>query len=485
MIFHRANITVVGPRSPVFNTFGGSNHAMTGTMKTNLHLAGWLAAALCAAAPGAGAQAVQDVQPQQFPGYLNFQGGYLAVLSDADMVASAYMGPPIGPRTDQMRDMLTLFPLSGGLPGPAVATPVTNAVTAWPSLLGFTPDGRTAYVAETERPAAPGMTSRNDLQPSNLLSVVSIGEDLAGRVVQEIETSGRAVAVAVRPQGDVLAVSTTRPGRQADDATVADGPQLGVFGIGQNGRLGEMTLVPLADAESDPPHIEWSPDGRLLAITMAGTNGVRVYAWNGETLTPHGNLVVSGKLPGVGHWAPDGGHFFVTNLYWGGDTENLYVGSEVSTVAAIRVAPPEAEDPRHVMVSAVAVGASAEEFAVSPDGTMLVSLNMERSFLAPDDPRLTYHSSLTLMTWDADRERLHARTTTPFEGILPEGITFDASGRFLAVANFAHANPKRPVEETTVDFWRVVAEPVPMLVQMDLKLPVMRGAHVVKLVQPR
>lgn len=473
-------MTVVGPVGPVFNTYGGSDHAMTQKHRSDRFLAGWVAAAICAAAPGAFAQ---EVQPQQFPGYLDFQGNYLAVLSDADMVASAYMGPPIGPRTEAMRDMLTLFPLSDGLPGAAVQIPVTNAVTAWPSLLGFAPDGRSAYVAETEKPAEPGMTSRRDLLPSNLLSVVSIGDDLTGRVVQEIETSGRAIAVAVRPQGDVLAVSTTRPGRLAGGATVGSGPQLGIFRIGPDGRLGEMTLLPLEQAESDPPHIEWSPDGGLLAVTMAGTNGVRFYAWDGEALTPHGNVVVSGKLPGVGHWAPDGGHFFVTNLYWGGDTENIYVGSEVSTIVAIRVAPPSAEDPRHIMVSAVATGASAEEFAVSPDGTQLVSLNMERSFLAPDDPRLTYHSSLTLMTWDANTERLHAHTTTPFEAILPEGITFDASGRFLAVANFAHSNPRRPVEETTVDFWRVVEGPAPMLVQMDLKLPVMRGAHVVKLVR--
>lgn len=457
----------------------------TGRLAGGLAAAILLAAAPAASPPAALAQAAgtQRVNPQQFPGYLDFQGGYLAVLSDVDMVASAYMGPPMGPRTEAMQDMLTLFPLSEGRPGTPVRIPVTNAVTAWPSLLGFTPDGRTAYVAETEKPAAPGMTSRRDLQPSNLLSVVSIADDLTGSVVQEIETSGRAIAVAVRPQGDVLAVSTTRPRRLAGDATADGGPQLGIFRIGRDGRLGEMTLLALEQAESDPPHIEWSPDGRLLAITMAGTNGVRFYAWDGETLTPHGNAVVSGKLPGVGHWSPDGRHFFVTNLYWGGDTENRYVGSEVSTIVAIRVAPPAAADPRHLMVSAVAVGASAEEFAVSPDGTRLVSLNMERSFLAPDDPRLTYHSSLTLMTWDADSERLHAHTTTPFEAILPEGITFDASGRFLAVANFAHSNPRRPVEETTVDFWRVIEGPAPMLVQMDLKLPVMRGAHVIKLVR--
>lgn len=423
----------------------------------------------------------QEVAPQAFPGYLNFEGRFLAVLSDVDMVASAYMGPPIGPRSAAMQDQLTLIPLTDGRPGDPVRVPVTNAVTAWPSLLAFAPDGQTAYVAETEKPAEADARSRADLEPSGLLSVVAIGEELQGEVVQRIETGSRAVAVAVRPQGDVLAVSTTRSARIASGLAQSAAPQLGLFPIGEEGRLGEMVSIVLEGAESDPPHIEWSPNGELLAITMGRSDRVRFYRWDGEGLSPHGEAVSTGKLPGVGHWSPDGRYFFVTNLHWGGDTENLYVGSEISTMAAIRVAELDPEEPKHLMVSTVATGASAEEFAVSPDGTMLVSLNMERSFLHPDDPRLTYHSSLTLITWDEATETLHSRGTFPFEGILPEGITFDGSGRFVAVANFAHANPLRPVEETTLDFWRVVPGPSPMLVQMDLKLPVMRGAHVVKL----
>lgn len=136
-----------------------------------------------------------------------------------------------------------------------------------------------------------------------------------------------------------------------------------------------------------------------------------------------------------------------------------------------------------MVVSAAPAGASAEEFAIAPDGRTIVTLNMENSFLPAADPRLTYYSSSTVITWDQDREVLEAHGTYPFEGILPEGITFDGSGGFLAVANFAHFNPNRPIEQTTVDFWRVLEGPIPSLVQMDISVPVMRGAHVAK-VQP-
>lgn len=204
--------------------------------------------------------------------------------------------------------------------------------------------------------------------------------------------------------------------------------------------------------------------------------------WDGgaPTLEQVGEPVITGKFAGVGQWSPDGRHFFVTNPYWFGGAADLYVGSNVSTLTAVRV---DRGAGKHVVVSAAAGGASAENFAISPDGRTIVTLNMERSFLTPKDARLTYHASLTLMNWDPEREQLSARRTIPFEGTLPEGIAFDGSGRYLAVANFAHSNPRRPLAETTLMFFRLVDIPEPSLVQMDLEVPVMRGAHIVK-VQP-
>jgi hypothetical protein len=64
------------------------------------------------------------------------------------------------------------------------------------------------------------------------------------------------------------------------------------------------------------------------------------------------------------------------------------------------------------MVSAAPAGASAENFAISPDGRTIVTLNMENSFLTPGDERLTFYSSLTLMDWDPEREVLTTKILT-------------------------------------------------------------------------
>ena len=433
-----------------------------------------LAGAVAAWLPAASGSA-QETAPQAFPAYMEFQGRYLAVMSDADMVASAYMDGDLGPRSADMRDALTLIPLEDGIPGEPRVVPVSNAVTAWPSLLALAPDGRFAYVAETDGPVPEGATMRGDLRPSPMVRVVAIDGSIQGEVIQEVETAGRAQGLSLRPQGDLLAVNVVD----------TDRPQIGFLRVGDDGRLGDFALADLPDVSIPPRDVKWSPDGDILAATFPADHAARFYrvsvADGRAAVEPLGDAMITGKFAGVGHWSPDGRHFFVTNLYWFGGAADRYVGANVSTITAIRVDRSPAA--AHVVVSAAPVGASAEEFAISPDGQTIVSLNMENSFLAPDDPRLTYYSSLTLMTWDPARERLVAHGTYPFEAILPEGITFDASGGFLAVANFAHFNPRRPVDETTVDFWRVIDGPVPSLVRMDITVPVMRGAHIVK-VQP-
>ncbi len=67
-------------------------------------------------------------------------------------------------------------------------------------------------------------------------------------------------------------------------------------------------------------------------------------------------------------------------------------------------------------------------------------------------PGSTKHSSLTLLTLSTDTGQLTPMGSFPFEGILPEGITFDATGDYLAVANFSHFNPA--VKGGSIDFWQ-------------------------------
>lgn len=202
-------------------------------------------------------------------------------------------------------------------------------------------------------------------------------------------------------------------------------------------------------------------------------------------MRPWGNPITTGKHPGVGHFTPDGRYFITTDLLWGQaeDFDSSSYESLKGHLSAIRFASAADTDGtvRHQIVATAPVGGSAEEFAISPDGRFVVTLNMEASFMPQTSDRRTWHSSLTLLSLDSQTGRLTPINTVPFEGILPEGITFDRSGNYLAIATFDHFNPAR--QGGSVDFWRVITNPSPMLVKMDLSVPVMRGAHIVKLMQ--
>jgi hypothetical protein len=109
-----------------------------------------------AAALLAWSASAQESRPQAFPGYMDFKGRYLAVLSDADMVASAYLDDDLGPRSPLMRDELALIPLDGGLPGETRRIPVSNAVTAWPSCSLSPRTGALPTLLRRTRPRRPG-----------------------------------------------------------------------------------------------------------------------------------------------------------------------------------------------------------------------------------------------------------------------------------------------------------------------------------------
>jgi 6-phosphogluconolactonase (cycloisomerase 2 family) len=154
----------------------------------------------------------------------------------------------------------------------------------------------------------------------------------------------------------------------------------------------------------------------------------------------------------------------------------------ISLLPLLNISTASSDTPvRHEIVSTAAVGGSAEEFAISPNGEFVVSLNMEASYLLLDDPRMTRDSSLTLLSLNPETGRLTPHVTTPFEGILPEGITFDASGNYLAVAVFDYHDSAH--DGGSVDFWQLQQGELPTLEKLNRSIPVMRGAHIVKLVQ--
>lgn len=414
--------------------------------------------------------------------YLDFQGRALVVLSDADMVASAYVDGDLGPRPEGLLDSASVIELGAGPRAtmPSARVGVSNAVTAWPSNLAIAPDGTWAAVTELGAPAPRGATRFDQLRPGRSLTLIDLADRSRPRIVGRRELAGTTVATAAHPSGRLLAVTLRDAG---------PGRRFALLAVNREG-VGEPAYMDLPGATSDAAHVEWHPSGRFLAVTFADRDEVRFYEFAGTdgqapALRPWGGPVKTGPLPGVGYFTPDGRHLLVTNLHWGPSVSGTYLGTQSATMVSIRFdGSPESGSPRHLIVSSAPIGGSPENFAISPTGDFVVALNMEQSYAPAADPRHTPHSSLTALTLDRATGRLYTVGTYPFDGILPEGITFDASGRYLAIANFQSRNPARGADGTTLDYWEVVQSgPVPTLVQLDFKTRVPRGAHIVKLIR--
>lgn len=115
---------------------------------------------------------------------------------------------------------------------------------------------------------------------------------------------------------------------------------------------------------------------------------------------------------------------------------------------------------------------------------VVVTVNMWRSYLPHGHAHLTPFSTLTLLRLDPGTGVLTPIGEYPYEGILPEAVVFDTSGRFLAVATYDHFDSAWP--GGSIDFWRVVSDPLDsgstFLVQTPHRISVTRGPHVLALI---
>lgn len=85
-----------------------------------------------------------------------------------------------------------------------------------------------------------------------------------------------------------------------------------------------------------------------------------------------------------------------------------------------------------------------EGLAISPDGHWAVTANLERSTPALDSPSQGFFSSLSLLRVDAETGHLATVGTYASDGILPEGLVFDGSSRFVAATTFDRYDGRSP-----------------------------------------
>lgn len=398
----------------------------------------------------------------------------IAVISDGDFLASTYADAALAP-FGRHADLLTVFTVKGGRVARS-SIPVSNSVTAAPEVLAASPDGRTFYVVDRLARATPEARRTPDLAPGRRLTAIRADEQGALSVLATKTVPPSSEALAVSPDGAWLAIVGNEEARSTITLVpLSDGAPgepitfaasaLGLTGNGRGPRGGIMLT-----------NVQWHPNGQALAVNDTGGGRVALFRFEGgraPRLTLWGVPVASGRDPFVGRFTPDG-RFYLTSE-WGRDLGATDLDHRIPRAAGKLGVIRLGGDGGHRRIGAIDTGHSPEGLAISPNGRLIATVNMRGTVFPPGAPRFTREASVTLIAFDPDSGTACRLVDMPFEGVLPEGASFDASGRHLLVTVFE--GHRGAPEQAGIDVFRIdPAQNVARLVRLG-RVPTAHGAH--------
>ncbi|MGP1371177.1 MAG: hypothetical protein ACTS3T_00005 [Almyronema sp.] len=409
-----------------------------------------------------------------------FEGRALLVASDADMVATAYADAKLD-RVAGIEDTLTVVDLPLDPDNPVVsAIAAPNSVMSWPQIIATSPDGTKAYVAEV-RGTPPADVQQfdtiEDMPDGSRITVIDIANPAQPTLIETVEVGRNPRHVTISPDGRFLAIDLDEPGRE-----------LLLVQLNPDGTLGTQSYFSITDATGAPADVNsanWHPSSGFLALNL-NNRSVAFYQVLAEANTveirPYGEPLAVGNHLSCGRFSPSGETYLISDLKW--STKPLrflnYLMNPKGELIAIDF---DTTGQQPAIAARAEVGLSPEGFAVSPDGSLIVTVNMRRTYLSNFPPvwRGKSHSSLSIVELDQATGALNPLAEYGFEGLLPEDAVFDASGNSLAtvIYNYREAQPRTGA----IEFWQVLRDGQPRLERTGLKLDVVRGAHVVSLVQ--
>ncbi|MEO0768878.1 MAG: hypothetical protein AAFY72_05510, partial [Cyanobacteria bacterium J06649_4] len=318
----------------------------------------------------------------------------------------------------------------------------------------------------------------DQMPEGRVLTVVDIADPVQPSVIESVDIGRNPEHISISPDGRYLAINLVDPGRE-----------LAIVQLQADGRLGQRWYFPMQNEGSrqDNQTAIWHPSGEYLAMTQNNNHRVGFYQVKEENNEVIVNLVGEPLTVGshLSHprFTTDGNFLLVPDLKW-----SEYANPTLSALLnpkgemiAVRFDPTSAQ-PLEV-VSRIKVGLSPEGFALSPDNTLIATVNMRRTYLPNFLPawRGKPFSSLSLVRFNPTSGQLTATGEEyGFEGLLPEQATFDATGSAIAVVvyNYREPSPKTGA----IEFWNVTTGENPELERTGFKLDVVRGAHDIVLV---
>lgn len=406
-----------------------------------------------------------------------FAGKTLVVASDADMVATAYADAKLD-RIAGVEDALTTIALPLNPEQPEIGTvPVSNSVMSWPQIIAVSPDGNRAYVVEVRSHPPDGvqeLETIDQMPEGSNLTVVDISQPAQPQLIETVDLGRNPEHISISPNGKFLAVNLEDPGRE-----------LLIVELNTDGTLGKRSYFPMKTdgTRMDNRAAIWHPSGNFLAMTQDHNRRVGFYTITIDqsskvSISPYGEPLTVGNHLSHARFTTDGRFLLVPDLKWSTHSNRIlnFLLNPKGEMIAIRFEPEAGKPPE--VASRTEVGVSPEGFALSPDDSLIATVNMRRTYLSPNFPpawRGKPHSSISLVQFKSDSGRLKTLDEYGFEGLLPEQATFDANGEALAVViyNYREQSPKTGA----VEFWNVASDRKPRLERTGYSIDIVRGPH--------
>lgn len=404
---------------------------------------------------------------QTFAQTIDFNAKAIVAISDADMAASAFIDGKLL-KEKGSKDAFSVIKLPVEKYSDEIkSVVVSNSAIDWTKDLVIAQNGKLAYVVESRGAVAETTTEvknvMTDLPSGAYITVVDISDLNQPKVLFKFPTGKNPTSIELSANGEYLALCSEEYGKELQILELdAAGKPIRI--------INKPALMP-AGKVSD---VAWHPDGNYLAYTLEDSKQVGLIKAlkDGPTqkiirLDVVGQPLQVGEKPGAGKFTQDGKYYLIPDLK--ADKSDMFVMKFNLT-----------GEGQHFLLSKANINSKPQGFDISPDGSLIVVANANKTFYPWDSKELTKKASLTLMKLPADG-MIQTVGEYEFEGILPESIAFDANGENIAVSVFDYFNYGKHFGG--IEFWSVKNGDKPSLKKQDIKYFVPRGCHSLKIIK--
>jgi hypothetical protein len=403
--------------------------------------------------------------------------GYLAAISDADMVAESYHTRALGEPRPSL-DTLSIFDLSTDSDLAVGAVSASNGMNAPASPLAVTPDGDTGFVIEIWQSRQPGDTTLQDLKPGNHVRAFDLSDPADPKLIADIETGFQPAGVTINASGTMAMVVGARPESHAMFIPISDS------GLGE-----PMTLKPELPPRPDLPADGifqglWHPSGDVVAMLLPFRSEVAFFKLGEDdsgkvTLAPWGR-VQTNKFPWAGEFTADGQYLITSDVQWGIDVPFLWDTASEGVMTSIKMGDPNsgAERPGHIVVGGVQGGMNAEFIAISKNHNLLATADIHHSTKPESDPRYKQMVAVSLFQIEPSDGSVSFLQSVEIKGNSAQGLSFDKEGRRLFLGIGEYRGEDMPPETMGgIEVFNIVGGETPLLEHSGQRLRLPMSVH--------